>query len=325
MTTKEPGVWPSVVVTARSFGSGEADPAGLLQKAGLMVAHADPAHDHAVLEEILSAAVAWIAGTSPIDDLHLAAAPKLKIVARYGTGYDSVDLAACAHRGVIVTNTPGANAEAVADHTVGLMLAALRHLIAGNRASREGVRPPLRGRELGALAVGIIGFGSIGRAVARRLIGGFGSRVLAYDPFVAPERAREAGIEPVDDLSGLARAADVLTLHMPGGGGAVVDAAFLSRMRPGAVLINTARGDLLDEQAVASALAEGRLAAAAVDVLASEPATSSPLLDAPNAIVTPHVAAQTTQAIDRMGMMAAEEVVRILAGEAPRHPVSVPT
>jgi len=111
---------------------------------------------------------------------------------------------------------------------------------------------------------------------------------------------------------------------MPGGGGAVVDAAFLSRVRPGAVLINTARGDLLDEQAVASALAQGWLAAAAVDVLASEPATSSPLLDAPNAIITPHVAAQTTQAIDRMGMMAAEEVVRVLAGEAPRYPVTPP-
>jgi D-3-phosphoglycerate dehydrogenase / 2-oxoglutarate reductase len=325
MTSEDTEARPSVVVTSRSFGSGDADPGGLLQKVGLRVEHADPAHDHAVLEEALSAAVAWIAGTSPIDNRHLAAAPNLKIVARYGTGYDSVDLAAAARRGVIVTNTPGANAEAVADHTVGLMLAALRHLVAGDRASREGLRPPLRGRELGALTVGIVGFGNIGRAVARRLIGGFGSRVLAYDPFVAPERAREAGIEPVDDLSDLARAADVLTLHMPGGGSAVVDAAFLSRMRPRTVLINTARGDLLDEQAVASALAEGRLAAAAVDVLASESATSSPLLDAPNAIITPHVAAQTTQAIDRMGMMAAEEVVRILAREAPRYPVTVPT
>ena len=312
---------PSVVVTARSFGSGDADPAGLLQKAGLRVARADPAHDHAALEETLSAAVAWIAGTSPVDDRHLAAAPKLKIVARHGTGYDAVDLAAAARRGVLVTNTPGANAEAVADHTVGLMLAALRHLVAGDRASREGVRPVLRGRELGALTVGIVGFGYIGRAVARRLIGGFGSQVLAYDPYIAPERMRDAGVEPVGNLSSLARAADVLTLHMPGGGGAVVDAAFLRHMRQGAVLINTARGDLLDEEAVAGALAGGRLAAAAVDVLGSEPATSSLLLDAPNAIVTPHVAAQTTQAVDRMGMMAAEEVVRILAGEVPRHPV----
>ena len=324
MTSEVTGAGPSVVVTSRSFGSGDADPAGLLRKAGLRVVRADPAHDHPAFEKTLSEAVAWIAGTSPIDDRHLAAAPNLKIVARYGTGYDSVDLAAAARRGVAVTNTPGANAQAVADHTVGLMLAALRHLVAGNRASREGARPPLRGRELGALTVGVVGFGSIGRAVARRLTGGFGSRVLIYDPFVAPQRAREAGIEPVDELSDLARAADVLTLHMPGGGGAVVDAAFLSRVRPGAVLINTARGDLLDEQAVASALAQGRLAAAAVDVLASEPATSSPLLDAPNAIITPHVAAQTTQAIDRMGMMAAEEVVRVLAGEAPRYPVTAP-
>lgn len=325
MTPEEIGARPSVVVTSRSFGSGDADPAGLLQMSGLRVEHADPAHGHAILGEALSGAVAWIAGTSPIDDRHLAAAPNLKIVARYGTGYDSVDLAAAARRRVAVTNTPGANAEAVADHTVGLMLAALRHLVVGDRGSREGVRPSLRGRELGALTVGIVGFGSIGRAVARRLTGGFGSRVLAYDPFVAPERAREAGIEPVDDLSDLARAADVLTLHLPGGGGAVVDAAFLSRMRPGAVLINTARGDLLDEQAVARALAQGQLTAAAVDVLVSEPATSSPLLDAPNAIITPHIAAQTTQAIDRMGMMAAEEVVRVLAGEAPRYPVTVPT
>src|ERR671912_548720 len=203
MTSEDTEARPSVVVTSRSFGSGDADPGGLLQKVGLRVEQADPAHDHAVLEETLSAAVAWIAGTSPIDDRHLAVAPNLKIVARYGTGYDSVDLTAAARRGVIVTNTPGANAEAVADHTVGLMLAALRNLVAGDRASREGVRPRLRGRELGALTVGI---------------GGFGSRVLAYDPFVAAERVREAGIEPVDDLSGLAWAADVLTLHMPGGG-----------------------------------------------------------------------------------------------------------
>src|ERR687893_711509 len=276
MTSEVTGAGPSVVVTSRSFGSGDADPAGLLRKVGLRVARADPAHDHPAFEKTLSEAVAWIAGTSPIDDRHLAAAPNLKIVARYGTGYDSVDLAAAARRGVAVTNTPGANAQAVADHTVGLMLAALRHLVAGNRASREGARPPLRGRELGALTVGVVGFGSIGRAVARRLTGGFGSRVLIYDPFVAPQRAREAGIE------------------------------------------------LVDEQAVASALAQGRLAAAAVDVLASEPATSSPLLDVPNAIITPHVAAQTTQAIDRMGMMAAEEVVRVLAGGGPRHPLGVP-
>jgi D-3-phosphoglycerate dehydrogenase len=324
MTSDRSNAKPSVVVTTRSFGSGYADPAGLLEAAGLQVVRTDPGHDLAALEVPLSVAVAWIAGTSPIDERHLAAAPNLKIISRHGVGVDSVDLAAARRRGVLVTNTPGANTEAVADHTVGLMLGAVRHLVRGDRAARDGTHPPLRGREVGSLAVGLVGFGNIGRAVARRLVGGFGSRVLAHDPYVPPERMREAGVEPVDRLDRLVPVVDVLSLHMPGGGGSVVDAALLGRMRPSAVLINTARGDLLDEEAVAAALAEGRLAAAAVDVLAFGPAGTSPLFDAPNTIITPHIAAQTTEAVDRMGTEAAEEVVRVLSGEAPLHPVVPP-
>ena len=235
MTSEEAGAGPFVVVTTRSFGSG-APPrrfAGMRDSGWRRRSGSRPCRSRGGFAH----GGGMDSRDVPDRHRHLAAAPNLKIVSRYGTGYDSVDLAAAARRGVIVTKIPGANAEAVADHTVGLMPAVLRHLVAGDRASREGVRLPLRGRELGAPTVGIIGFGRIGRAVAYRLIGGFGSRVLAYDPFVAPERAREAGIEPVGDLAGLARAADVLTLHMPGGGSAVVDAAFLSRMRPGAVLI----------------------------------------------------------------------------------------
>jgi D-3-phosphoglycerate dehydrogenase / 2-oxoglutarate reductase len=324
MTSDRSNAKPSVVVTTRSFGSGYADPAGLLESAGLRVVRIDPGHDLGALRKALPDAVAWIAGTSPIDERHLAAAPHLKIIARHGVGVDSVDLTAARRCGVLLTNTPGANTEAVADHTVGLMLGALRHLLRGDRAARDGTHPPLRGRELGSLAIGLAGFGNIGRAVARRLIGGFGSRVLAHDPYVPPERMREAGVEPADHLDTLAPVVDVLSLHMPGGGGSVVDAALLSRIRPGAVLVNTARGDLLDEGAVATALAEGRLAAAAVDVLASEPAGTSPLFDAPNTIITPHIAAQTTEAVDRMGTEAAEEVVRVLSGEAPLHPVVPP-
>ncbi len=314
-----------VVVTARSFGSGDADPVGLLQEAGLEVVRADASHDLDALAGPLSGAVAWISGTSPVGEAHLSAAPGLRVLARYGTGYDAVDLAAAARLGVVVTNTPGANVEAVADHAVGLMLAALRHLVDGDRAVREGNRPTLRGRELGALTVGIVGFGRIGRAVAGRLSGGFGSRVIAYDPFVPPERVRETpGVEAAADLRELASAADVLSLHMPGGAEPVVDADLIQAIKPGAVLVNTARGDLIDEEAAASALREGRLGAVAVDVLASEPAFESPLLDAPNTMVTPHVAAQTTEAIDRMGLWAAEEVIRVLGGETPRYPVPLP-
>jgi len=246
-------------------------------------------------------------------------------VARYGTGYDSVDLEAAAGRNVVVTNTPGANVESVADHAVGLMLAALRHLVEGDRAVREGTHPSFRGRELGALTVGIVGFGNIGRAVARRLTGGFGSRVVAYDPYVSADRVEETpGVEAAEELSALAALADVLSLHMPGGGRPLVDAGFIEGMKRGAILVNTARGGLLDEEAVAAALSDGRLGGAAVDVLASEPAFASPLLGAPNTIVTPHVAAQTDEAIDRMGLWAAQEVVRVLAGERPLYPVALP-
>jgi D-3-phosphoglycerate dehydrogenase / 2-oxoglutarate reductase len=325
MAYREVSSRPTVVVTARSFGSGDADPASLLEEAGLEVVRADPVHDLGALVDPLSEAVAWIAGTSPVADTHLSAAPSLRVLAHYGIGYDSVDLAAAARRSVIVTNTPGANVEAVADHTVGLVLAVLRHFVEGNRAARNGSHPTLRGYELGAPTVGVVGFGRIGRAVALRLSGGFGSRVVAYDPFIPPELIRETpGVEVAADLRELASLADVLSLHMPGGAGPVVDADLVEVMKPGAVLVNTARGDLLDEEQVAATLHDGRLGAAAVDVLASEPAFASPLLDAPNTLVTPHVAAQTTEAIDRMGLWAVREVIRVLGGESPLYPVPLP-
>lgn len=314
-----------VVVTTRSFGSGDADPVGLLEEAGLEIVRADPAHDLDRIRDSLAGAVAWIPGNSPVTDAHLAAAPNLRVVARYGTGYDSVDLEAARRRGVAVTNTPGANAEAVADHAVGLMLGALRHLRAGDLAVRQGSHPTLRGRELGSLTIGIAGFGQIGRAVAARLTRGFGSAVLACDPFVEADEIRKiARVEPVPDLAELASRADLLSLHVPGGAGPLVDASLLASMKPGAVLVNTARGDLLDEAAVAAALRDGRLSAVAVDVLASDPATASPLLDAPNTTFTPHIAAQTTEAIDRMGLWASRDVVRVLSGGRPAYPVVLP-
>lgn len=314
-----------VVVTARSFGSGDADPAGLLEDAGLEIVHADPGHDLGAMGNVLSGAVAWIPSANPVTEAHLAAAPDLRVVARYGTGYDAVDLAAARRRGIVVTNTPGANAQAVADHAVGLMLAALRHVAAGDRAVKEGSWPLLRGRELGALTVGLAGFGNIGRAVTARLTGGFGSTVLVHDPYVEPGVIRDlSGSAPVPDLADLLSRVDLLSLHVPGDAGPIVDAALLERVKRGTVLVNTARGDLLDEAAVADALRDGRLAAAAVDVLAAEPAHESPLLDAPNTTVTPHVAAQTAEAIDKMGLWASRDVVRVLSGERPEYPVVLP-
>jgi D-3-phosphoglycerate dehydrogenase len=223
----------------------------------------------------------------------------------------------------LVTNTPGANAESVADHTVALMLAAQRHVVAGDAAARAGDWSARPGRELGALTVGLVGFGRIGRAVARRLIGGFGSRVLVYDPYLDDETVRAAGCEPAR-LQGLAERSDILSLHSPGGDRPLMSAELLAHVRAGAIIVNAARGDLVDEDALAAALQRGHVAAAAVDVLAAEPASVSPLLRAPNVIVTPHVAAQTAEAIDRMGSMAVDEVLRALDGEPPSNPVTPP-
>ena len=306
-----------VLVTTRSFGTGDADPAVRLRAAGLEVVSGDPGHDPSALAEPLSRAVGWIAGTGPVRAEHLELAPGLRVIARFGTGTDAVDLAAAAARDVVVARTPGANAESVADHAVALMLAALRHVVAADRAVRDGGwRAPARGRELGALTVGVIGYGAVGRGVAHRVGAGFGSRVLAYDPFV--DAAEDAELTSLETVVG---ESDIVSLHLPGGGEPLVDAELLERFKPGAVLVNTARGGLLDEPAVAVALAAGRLGAAAFDVLAAEPATSSPLLAAPNVTVTPHLSAQTTQAIDRMGFESVDEVLRVLRGEPPLHAV----
>lgn len=309
----------SVVVSSRSFGSGEDDPTPRLEAAGHRVVRIAPDHDLARIADPLRDAVAWIAGTGPVTADHLDAAPALRVVARYGVGVDAVDVAAAVDRGVVVTNTPAANADAVADHTIGLTLAALRDVVAGDAAVRAGDWSRRRGRELGACTVGLVGFGAVGRAVARRLRG-FGSRVVIHDPYVSDPGEAVTAL----DLTTLLTGSDVVSLHAPGGDRPIIDAAALATMRPDAVLVNLARASLVDEAAVAEALVAGRLGAHASDVVAGEHGGASPLLTAPRTILTPHVAGQTVEAIDRMGRTAADDVLRILAGDAALHPVDAP-
>ncbi|MEJ1087864.1 phosphoglycerate dehydrogenase [Microbacterium sp. Mu-80] len=312
-----------ILVTSRSFSDGDLDLVERAAAAGHRIMRGPAHHDLAELRPLLHGTDAWIAGTGPVTAEHLAAAPKLKVIARYGVGYESVDLTAAATRGIRVTNTPGANADAVADHTIGLMLAALRTIPDGDRRVREGDWSVRRGRELGAATVGIVGFGRIGHGVARRL-SGFGARVLASDPFVAEQAVRDAGAEPTD-LDDLFRLADVITLHAPGGQ-RLVDEERLTGIRPGTLLVNTARPDLVDEAALAAALRDGTLTGYAADTLDGDTAASaSPLLDAELAarvIVTPHLAAQTTQAVDNMGRMSLDDVIAVLRGDEPTHPVT---
>jgi D-3-phosphoglycerate dehydrogenase len=314
----------TVLVTSRSFSSGSRDLVAELAAGGLTVVRGPATHDLAELTEPLTAAVAWIAGTGPVTEEHLARAPRLRVLARYGVGVDAVDLAAAARRGVTVTNTPGANSDAVADHAIGLLLAALRGIVAGDRGVRSGDWDVRRGRELGSLTLGVVGFGRIGQAVARRL-SGFGTEVLAHDPYLRRDQAEALDVRPAS-LDELAARCDAVSLHAPGGH-RVVDAAWLERARPGLVIVNTARADLVDEPAVAAALRAGRLGGDAPDTQSAEgTGAASPLLAgdlAQRVVITPHIGAQTVEAVDRMGSAATTDVLAVLSGAGPAHPVRV--
>jgi D-3-phosphoglycerate dehydrogenase / 2-oxoglutarate reductase len=311
-----------VLVTSRSFSSGSRDVAGGLSAAGLTVVRGPADHDPEELRESLSNAVAWIAGTGPVTAAHLDMAPQLRIVARYGVGVDSVDLAAAGERGVIVTNTPGANSRAVAEYALGLLIAGLRGVVPGDRRVRTGKWTASRGREIGRLVVGVVGFGRIGRLVAG-LLAGFGAMVLAFDPLLDDATVRAGGAEPAS-LAELAERCDAVTLHAPGGR-RVIDAVWLAHARPGLVLVNTARADLVDEDVVAAALRDGRLACYAADALANESAAAGGPLLAEDlrdlVIVSPHQAAQTVEAIDNMGAAATADVLAVLSGDPPINPV----
>ncbi len=301
-----------MLVTSRSFSSGTVDLVARLTATGARVVRGPADHDLQTLRGDLAEAVAWIAGTGPVTDEHLAAAPRLRIVARYGVGVDAVDLSAAATRGVSVTNTPGANSDAVAEHALALLLSCLRHVVEGDRAVRGGDWSVQRSRELGSLRVGIVGFGRIGRALTARLRL-FGTTVLAYDPVVPAADLVAAGAEPAQ-LAALAGDCDVVSLHAPGDQ-RVVDVAWLASAA-GLVLVNTARAALVDEEAVAAAVRDGRLAAYAADDIGN----GSPLL-APDlvgrVVLTPHTAAQTVEAVDTMGAGATAAVLAVLAGTTP--------
>ncbi len=305
-----------VVVTSRSFSRGSLDVEGRLTRAGLTVVRADSGHAVSALEPSLRDAHAWIAGTAPVTEELLALAPKLRVVARYGVGVDAVDIAAAHARGVVVTNTPGANADSVADLALALLLASLRNIGAGDRAVRRGDWSTIRGREIALLNVGVLGFGSIGRRFAAR-VRALGAHVVAFDPFLGADAIVD--VERVRDAGELA-ACDAVSLHAPGGD-ALVGAEFLARAN-GIVIVNTARADLVDEQAIADGIRARRVAGYAADTMSTEsdPTRPSPLFAADIAdrvLLTPHIGAQTVQAIDRMGRGAVDNVLAVLAGRTP--------
>jgi len=267
----------------------------------------------------LARADAMIVRGMPVGQALLDQAPLLRFVCRHGVGYDSVDVPALTARGVLLGVTPEANAASVAEHALMLMLALARRVVEFNAGVRRGewrVRGASPTFELGGATVLLIGFGRIGTRVSR-LCQAFGMRVLVHDPFVPANTIRGLGCEVVRDRDAGLAAADIVSLHVPSNARnrGMVDAGFLAAMKPGAVLVNTARGTLVDEAALEAALRAGHLAAAGLDVLHTEPMTAPvPLLALPNVVLTPHVAASTAQGLQRMAVNAAENAIAFFDG-----------
>ena len=252
-----------------------------------------------------------------------AQAPRLQIVARLGVGYDNVDLDAATAAGVCVTITPGASTDAVAEHAIGLLLALARHLTCAGASVRTGewqARHKLAGVELREKTLGIAGLGRIGTRMAEICRAGFRMRVLAYDPYLEDADFPARSAERVATLGALLAESDVVSLHVPATAETrhMIAASSLAHLKPGSLLVNTARGAVLDEAAVVAALSSGRLAGAALDVFDPEPpAVAHPLFGLPNVIVSPHIAGITAESVRRMGIEAAAETYRVLHGERP--------
>ena len=260
-------------------------------------------------------------------ELLSAAEPTLSVVGVASVGIDRIEVDAATRAGVMVVNAPTGNTIAAAEHTMALVLALLRHIPAAHESVRRGEweRASYTGRELRGKTLGIIGLGKIGKAVARRS-SGFEMRVLANDPYLTDEQAAEHGARLVG-LAELLHRSDVITVHTPL---TVQTRGLLGRgqleaTKPGAFVLNVARGGIVDERALADALASGHLAGAAVDVYSAEPMVAdNPLRTAPNVILTPHLGASTAEAQDRVGLEMAEQVVMALAGVTPPYAVNAP-
>lgn len=270
----------------------------------------------ALLKAVTDADAIIVRNRTQVDAELLAAAPKLKVVGRLGVGLDNIDLNACETQGVVVKPAHGGNGSSVAEYVLtGILLLrrqayfSYREMLAG-----EWPRQALIGREASGCTLGLVGFGAIARETARRALA-LDMRVIAFDPHLAADASEWTGIERYESLSSLLEAADAVSLHVPLTEDTrhLIDAAALQRMKNSAILINAARGGIVDEDALATALREGRLAGALLDVFEQEPLMQDSVLeDVPNLIVTPHIAGVTDESNARISQMTADNVRAVL-------------
>ncbi len=271
-----------------------------------------------LLARLDGAAGLVVRSATRVDAELIASAPALRVVGRAGTGTDNIDLEAATRAGILVVNAPNANALSAAEHTMALLLALARRVPEGDRSVRSGgwERKRLSGVELAGKTLGIVGLGRIGCLVAERARA-FGMSLAAYDPFVSDGLAAAAGVELTSSLEELMGRSDFVSVHVPltAETRGLIGAGALEAARPGLRLVNTARGGVVDEEALAAALQSGRVAGAALDVFSAEPPTGSPLLSLPQVVVTPHLGASTAEAQARAGIEVAAAVAAALRGE----------
>ena len=259
---------------------------------------------------------AILAGTEKYTKEMLQNAPaSLKVISRHGVGLESVDLATAREQGITVCNTPGANADAVAEAAMGLILSVLRKIPLSDHYVRSNNWKRSEGRLIKGQTVGVIGMGNIGKGVIRRCQG-FGAKFMAYDPYFDETFATEYGVAPAG-IEDVLKNADIVTLHLPSTPETyhIINAETLAMMKPGAVLINTARGELVDEAALYEALKSGHLGGAGLDVYSSEPIYNSPLFELDNIVVTPHMAGNTSDTTMNMGMWALDNAIKVATGQ----------
>src|ERR671916_1050551 len=271
----------------------------------------------ALLAALADAHAVIVRSATDIDAEAIAAAPRLKVIARAGVGLDNVEVPAATARGVMVVNAPTSNIVSAAEQAVALLLAVARNTASASTALKAGEwkRAKYTGVEIQGKTVGVVGLGRIGVLFAQR-IAAFGTRLIAYDPYIQPARAAQLGVRLVG-LEELLRESDFISIHLPRTPETVglIGEKELAIVKPGVRIVNAARGGLIDEQALADAIAEGRVAGAGVDVYSKEPCTASPLFGFDNVVATPHLGASTAEAQDKAGLAVARSVKLALQGE----------
>ncbi len=293
-----------VLVTPRSFGRNDPKLKETLQNSVKEVVYNPYAQTltSAQVKELLVDCDGFIAGVDTIDKPALENADKLKVIARYGVGVDKVDLQAAKAMGITVTNTPLANAQSVAELALGFVLSLLRKIPQATQATRSGSWPQMRGYTLEGKSVGLVGFGTIGKKLAR-ILTGFDCQISAYDPYPDMDTAKQLGVK-IASLEEVIQTADIVSLHIPSTPetAGLVNQQFIASMKPGAFLVNTSRGEIVDEGALIAGVESGHLAGAGLDVLSQEPPDPhNPILKVENILVTPHSGAHTDGATNAMG------------------------